>query len=1112
MKLESYSEKRDWYAHVIPVTVNALAITEWDVTPNASWISIVDAGNGKGGDLVSIVISENPSYKARTGTVTIGTETFTITQEGRTDLAFSVSPAQSTASVEGAYGLIAVTATPDLPWTATSGANWVTVVATTASGAGNGNIVYSASPNSTLYDRTGTVTVTPEATSGMIAKTHTVTQPAAVSALSLSGYEFEAAGESCAVEVLVADIVEWKVEESLDWLTVNGSTSRTGPGTVTLQAVANETVYPRSGTVTIARKTFTVSQKARGVEVEYDTKLFGTDGGMESISIHPDGNVAWTAVSSDQTWIIIFQNNSGTGDGEILYIVAPYEGMGDNGAGTPRIGTITIGDKIVYITQRGYDLSISPNGKKVTGNNGAGEFGVSASIGDVWNAIVTEPWITIVDGYDAGTGNGTVRFIYTENNTGKTRTGKIIVAGEVYTIEQAARTMVSVTATAGRGGKVSGGGSYDLGTEVTLTALPDDGYAFSYWTGAVDSMQNPLTVTADVAKSLTAVFESLPIVLDSVTSGTDGVRLSWHNLAWATVYRIYRGVTSVPSSATVLAEIVNTGNCTYFDESGVVGTTYWYWIEAEGAEDSVMSDPMTGMKQKPIVISPITYGNLRGATHTNPETYQEGTLVSFTNPSRVTGYTFAGWIPSQITPDMTGAQTVNASWTANSYSISYNANGGSGTMDATLATYDAEAIVSDNGFTYAGHVFKGWATEADGEVVYSAGQPVTNLTAQSSGVVTLYAVWDLEKVENPVITPGDGSIFKSDSCTVTITCATPNAVIYYSTDGRTPSEHEAYRYSGSVSISETTTVIAFAVRDGVKSDYVDATITYVEPEVLTLEKVLDASNLLSVETGGELQWMPIEDATSKIGNSLAVSGGFVEGDKITRTSWLKVKVKGKGTFSFWWRVNCEPDPRGTFTYDRGMITTENGQVVYCKDGITDWMNNSVTFDTAGEHEIVFTYVSDGWLPMLGDYCGYMWVDGLSWMPVPSADITVNVGDGKSVVVPVEWIDSYVDIVTAAGGDKAAALQRTAANGRKVWECFMLGVDPMKADDDFKITRFWMENGEPKFEFSHSADGAGNSFMPRIKSLGKEKLTDSWQDVPPGGDSSFRFFTVELKLP
>ena len=77
---------------------------------------------------------------------------------------------------------------------------------------------------------------------------------------------------------------------------------------------------------------------------------------------------------------------------------------------------------------------------------------------------------------------------------------------------------------------------------------------------------------------------------------------------------------------------------------------------------------------------------------------------------------------------------------------------------------------------------------------------------------------------------------------------------------------------------------------------------------------------------------------------------------------------------------------------------------------------------------------------------------------------------------------------------------------------MLGVDPTKAGDDFKITRFWMENGEPKFEFSHSVDGSGNSFVPRIKPLGKEKLSDSWQEVPSGGNSSFRFFTVEVELP
>ena len=50
-----------------------------------------------------------------------------------------------------------------------------------------------------------------------------------------------------------------------------------------------------------------------------------------------------------------------------------------------------------------------------------------------------------------------------------------------------------------------------------------------------------------------------------------------------------------------------------------------------------------------------------------------------------------------------------------------------------------------------------------------------------------------------------------------------------------------------------------------------------------------------------------------------------------------------------------------------------------------------------------------------------------------------------------------------------------------------------------------------FEFSHSADGAGNSFVPRLKVKGKVELADGWSDVPEGGNSTFRFFTVEVEL-
>ena len=1030
MKLDSYSTTQNYETHVIPITVNALAITQWNVTPNNSWISVVDAGNGQGGDLVTIAIAENPSYNARTGTVTIGTETFTVTQQGRPTeaLSFAVSPANSTASVEGANGIITVTATPDLPWTATSGANWLTVYSATANGAGNGNVVYSASPNPTLSQRTGTITVAPEAASGVSPKTHTVTQPAAQSALSMSSYEFEAAGESCSVDVSVANIVQWSVSESLDWITVNGSTSRTGPGTVVLQAAANNTVYPRSGTVTIAGKTFNVSQKARGVELEYDTKLFSTDGGYESISIHPDGNVSWTAVASDATWITIFQGDSGTGDGEILYIVSPY--VGD---GTARVGWITVGDKKVYITQRAYELSIEPNGSYVTGNNGAGEFGVSASIGDVWTAIVTEPWITLVSGYDSGTGSGTVRFLYTENTTGKTRVGKIIVNGEVYTLEQRARQMVAITATAEHGGHVSGGGSYDLGTEVTLAAIPDSGYAFSYWTGATNSMQNPLPVTADVAKSYTAVFEPLPIAFTSVVSATNGVTLAWNNLAWAGTYRIYRGVTSVPSSATVLAELQNDGNCTYLDETGDVDVEYWYWIEAEGPSDEVMSDPMTGRKETPIVYSSITYENLRGASNPNPATYREGVLLSFENPGAVAGYTFAGWTPAQITTDMTGAQTVRAAWTANSYSIVYNPNGGSGEMDATAAAYDSEATVATNGFVWAGHVFAGWATNATGEVVYAAGQPVTNLTAQSGGVVTLYAVWEPLVVAAPTMTPSDGEMFAEESCTVTLECATAGAVIYFSTNGSTPRLTDAFRYTGPFAITDTATVKAVAVVDGVKSEYMTGTIT---KRLLTLADATGAADLVFT-TGGDAVWTPIADATAQSGLSarsgeIGDSAGYGE----YTTSWIETSVLGAGTLTFAWKVECEFDDSGDASWDH-VECFADGREVFRMDGTSGWETKGIEFDGAGTHVVRWTFVKDDYNEDV--FADRAWLSGVIWTPSGAAEgIAIQVdgaateyetaADGKTRTATVAVGTTAENVKVFVGGVDVTAGFKVAVEG------------------------------------------------------------------------------------
>ncbi|MDO5317107.1 MAG: InlB B-repeat-containing protein [bacterium] len=126
-----------------------------------------------------------------------------------------------------------------------------------------------------------------------------------------------------------------------------------------------------------------------------------------------------------------------------------------------------------------------------------------------------------------------------------------------------------------------------------------------------------------------------------------------------------------------------------------------------------------------------------------------GSYGSLPTPSR-TGYSFAGWYTSSSggtrkydwsSLASNSSHTLYAQWTANPYTIAFNANGGSGSMSAVSCTYDAYATLSANGFSRTGYYFSGWATSSGGSAVYGDGSSVWNLTSTYNGTVTLYAVW-----------------------------------------------------------------------------------------------------------------------------------------------------------------------------------------------------------------------------------------------------------------------------------------------------------------------------------------------------------------------------------
>ena len=70
----------------------------------------------------------------------------------------------------------------------------------------------------------------------------------------------------------------------------------------------------------------------------------------------------------------------------------------------------------------------------------------------------------------------------------------------------------TLTASAGDGGSVSGGGTFASGTQVSLTATPTSGYSFSGWSNG--STANPLSVTLNSNTSITANFQ---VIVNSYT-------------------------------------------------------------------------------------------------------------------------------------------------------------------------------------------------------------------------------------------------------------------------------------------------------------------------------------------------------------------------------------------------------------------------------------------------------------------------------------------------------------------------------------------------------------------------------------------------------------------
>ena len=95
-----------------------------------------------------------------------------------------------------------------------------------------------------------------------------------------------------------------------------------------------------------------------------------------------------------------------------------------------------------------------------------------------------------------------------------------------------------------------------------------------------------------------------------------------------------------------------------------------------------------------------------------------------------------------------------AQWSPQTYKLTFDANGGTGTMDKQTFTYNVASNLLDVKFSKDGHVFKEWNTKADG-----TGTSYTNKQSiKISDDTTLYAIW----VEGPAYAISKYSVSESE--------------------------------------------------------------------------------------------------------------------------------------------------------------------------------------------------------------------------------------------------------------------------------------------------------------------------------------------------------------
>ncbi len=164
-------------------------------------------------------------------------------------------------------------------------------------------------------------------------------------ALSSSSQSIVSSGGTGSVNVTAQSGCAWTATSNADFIAITSGASGVGNGTVNFTVAANPT-NQRTGTLTIAGQTFTVTQTGRpcSYSIPITSQSFNTNANTGSINVTATSGCAWTA-TSNASFITVTSGASGNGNGTVNYSVTA------NSTTSERTGTMTIAGITFTVTQ-----------------------------------------------------------------------------------------------------------------------------------------------------------------------------------------------------------------------------------------------------------------------------------------------------------------------------------------------------------------------------------------------------------------------------------------------------------------------------------------------------------------------------------------------------------------------------------------------------------------------------------------------------------------------------------------------------------------------------------------------------------------------------------------